>query len=229
MKILVIEDDERISNFVKRGLEAEGHVVDLAQDGHEGLHKGMTPYDVIIMDLLLPGTNGDDVCEALRRERIQTPILILTAKDALEDKIRGFDCGADDYLTKPFAFEELLARLKALSRRPPAVETNPTLRIADLTLDRDTQEVHRGGTRLTLTRKEFVLLEYLMSHADKAVSRVSLIEHVWGYHHDTLTNVVDVYIGYLRKKLDAGPGPKLIQTIRGFGYKLTDEPSSFPR
>lgn len=226
MTILVVEDDERISHFLTRGLEAEGHVVDLAQDGTEGLEKGRAPYDVIIMDLLLPGANGDDVCQALRRERILTPILILTAKDALEDKIRGFDCGADDYLTKPFAFEELLARLKALSRRPPAIEAPATLRVADLTLNRASQEVRRGGNRLMLTRKEYLLLEYLMSHADKAVSRVSLIEHVWGYHQDTLTNVVDVYIGYLRKKVDAGPGAKLIQTVRGFGYKLTDESSS---
>ena len=225
MNILVIEDDQRISSFIKRGLVAEGHVVELARDGHEGLDKGMVPYDGIILDLLLPGKNGDEVCQALRREGIQTPILMLTAKDALQDKIHGFDCGADDYLTKPFAFEELLVRLKALSRRQPLIKARVQLRVADLTLDRDSQEVHRGGTRLTLTRKEFVLLEYLMTHANKAVSRTSILEHVWGYHHDTLTNGVDVYIGYLRKKIDAGRESKLIYTVRDFGYKITDEVS----
>ena len=223
MNILVIEDDERISSFIKRGLVAEGHVVELALNGHEGLDKGMAPYyDGIILDLLLPEKNGDEVCLALRREGIQTPILMLTAKDALQDKIHGFDCGADDYLTKPFAFEELLVRLKALSRRPPRIEDRGQLRVADLTLDRDSQEVHRGETRLTLTRKEFLLLEYLMVHANKAVTRTSILEHVWGYHHDTLTNSLDVYIGFLRKKIDAGREPKLIHTVRDFGYKLTE-------
>ena len=222
MNILVVEDDERISSFLKRGLVAEGHVVDLAQSGEEGLDKGMAPHDVIILDCLLPGKNGDEVCQALRRNGIQTPILMLTAKDTLQDKLHGFDCGADDYLTKPFEFEELLVRLKALSRRKPLLKANAQLQVADLTLDRDSQEVHRGGTRLILTRKEFLLLEYLMAHAGKAVSRTSILEQVWGYHHDTLTNSIDVYIGSLRKKIDAGREVKLIHTVRDFGYKITE-------
>ncbi|NWF72731.1 MAG: response regulator transcription factor [Nitrospirae bacterium] len=221
MRILLVEDDERISSFIKRGLEAEGHVVDLAQNGEEGLDKGTIPNDVIILDCLLPGKNGDEVCRALRREGIQTPILMLTAKDALQDKIHGFDCGADDYLTKPFEFEELLVRLKALSRRQPLIKASAQLQVADLTLDRDSQEVHRGGTRLTLTRKEFLLLEYLMTHAGKAVSRTSILEQVWGYHQDIDTNSVDVYIGFLRKKIDVGRETKLINTVRDFGYKMT--------
>lgn len=224
MNILVIEDDERIASFIRRGLTADGHVVDLAQDGLEGLTKGLAPYDVIILDLLLPGMNGDDVCERLRREQIQTPILILTAKDALQDKLHGFDCGADDYLTKPFAFEELLARLKALSRRQPVVEASARLQVGDLTMDRDVQEVRRAGHLITLTRKEFLLLEYLMAHANKAVRRTAILEHVWGYYHDTLTNVVEVYIGYLRKKIDAAHECKLIHTVRDFGYKVAALP-----
>ena len=228
MHILVIEDDERISTFIKRGLEAEGYLVDVAQDGHEGVQRGLTPYDLIILDLLLPDTNGHEVCQSLRREQIQTPILILTAKDALEDKLNGFDHGADDYLTKPFAFEELLARIKALLRRRPSYneETTSILCIADLTLNHSAREVHRADKIIALTRKEFDLLAFLMSHPNKALSRTSILEQVWGYHHDTLTNTVDVYIGYLRKKLDSGSKTKLIQTVRDFGYKISDnEPS----
>ena len=222
MRILVVEDDERISSFVKRGLEAEGYLVDLAQDGHEGIQKGMDPYDVIILDLLLPGKNGHDVCQALRHEQIQTPIIVLTAKEALQDKLRVFDYGADDYLTKPFAFEELLARIKALLRRKPSYkESVAELEVADLTLNRDSREVCRAGKAISLTRKEFDLLEFLMSNPDKALSRVSILDQVWGYHYDTLTNIVDVYIGYLRKKVDGSAKQKLIQTVRDFGYKIS--------
>lgn len=226
MRILVIEDDERISSFVKRGLEAEGYLIDIAQDGREGIQMGMAPYDAIILDLLLPGTTGHDVCRALRREQIQTPILILTAKDTLQDKLSGFDYGADDYLTKPFAFEELVARIKALLRRKPYKEISAELKIADLTLNQQSREVRRGVKTIALTRKEFDLLAFLMSNPNKALSRVSLLEHVWGYHYDTLTNVVDVYIGYLRKKVDGGSKKKLIQTVRDFGYKISDNQSS---
>lgn len=222
--ILVVEDDERISTFIKRGLEAEGYLVDIAHDGRTGIEQGMAPYDLIILDLLLPDTNGHEVCHALRREQIQTPVLILTAKDALEDKLSGFDHGADDYLTKPFAFEELLARIKALLRRRPSYgeDASAVLKVADLTLDRETREVCRGSHHITLTRKEFDLLEFLMSHPNKAHSRTSILEQVWGYHYDTLTNSVDVYIGYLRKKIDGGSNTKLIQTVRDFGYKISD-------
>ncbi len=227
MRILVVEDDKRISNFVKRGLEAEGYLVDLAQDGEEGLQKGMTPYDMIVLDLLLPGKNGHEICQALRQEQIQTPILILTAKDALQDKLRVFDYGADDYLTKPFAFEELLARIKALLRRKPSYkESAAELTIGDLTLNRDSREVRRGSKAISLTRKEFDFLELLMSNPDKVLSRVSILEQVWGYHYDTMTNVIDVYIGYLRKKIDGGAKQKLIQTVRDFGYKISANKSS---
>ncbi|MEQ1845006.1 MAG: response regulator transcription factor [Nitrospira sp.] len=222
--ILVVEDDERISSFIRRGLEAEGYLVDVVQDGREGVEKGMAPYDLILLDLLLPDQSGHEVCQALRREQVQTPILILTAKDGLEDKLSGFDHGADDYLTKPFAFEELLARIKALLRRTPVLKEDATsvLQIADLSLNRSTRDVRRGDTILSLTKKEFDLLEFLMSNPAKALSRTSILEHVWGYHYDTLTNTVDVYIGYLRKKIDAGSTIKLIQTVRDFGYKISD-------
>ena len=227
-QILVIEDDERISSFVKRGLEAEGYVVHIARDGHEGIQMGTTPYDLIILDLLLPDKSGHEICQILRGERIETPILILTAKDTLQDKLSGFDYGADDYLTKPFAFEELLARIKALLRRTPALKETVAnvLQIADLTLDRSAREVRRGDAIVSLTKKEFDLLEFLMSNPAKALSRTSILEHVWGYHYDTLTNTVDVYIGYLRKKIDAGSTIKLIQTVRDFGYKISDHHAS---
>ena len=222
--ILVVEDDERISSFIRRGLEAEGYLVDVVQDGREGVEKGMAPYDLILLDLLLPDQSGHEVCQTLRRERVQTPILILTAKDGLEDKLSGFDHGADDYLTKPFAFEELLARIKALLRRTPALKeaVADVIQIADLTLNRSSREVRRGDAIISLTRKEFDLLEFLMSNPAKALSRTSILEHVWGYHYDTMTNTVDVYIGYLRKKVDGGSKAKLIQTVRDFGYKISD-------
>lgn len=228
MHILLIEDDERISSFIRRGLEAEGYLVDVAHDGRKGVERGMSPYDLIILDLLLPDQSGHEVCQALRHERVQTPILILTAKDALEDKLSGFDHGADDYLTKPFAFEELLARIKALLRRRPSVteEAGTLLQVADLTLNRNSRDVRRGSKDLSLTRKEFDLLEFLMSNPNKALSRTSILEHVWGYHYDTLTNTVDVYIGYLRKKVDSGSKTRLIQTVRDFGYKISDKQSS---
>ncbi|MGE0642805.1 MAG: response regulator transcription factor [Nitrospira sp.] len=223
MRILMIEDDERISSFVRRGLEAEGYLIDVAHDGSEGIRLGVTSYDLIILDLLLPDIDGHEVCHALRKERVEIPIVILTAKDTLQDKLSGFDFGADDYLTKPFAFEELLARIKALLRRKPTYEEAPALlQIADLTLDRASREVHRGTKMIVLTRKEFDLLEYLMSNPNKALSRTSILEHVWGYHHDTLTNTIDVYIGYLRKKIDDGSNQKLIQTVRDFGYKISE-------
>lgn len=222
--ILMIEDDERISSFIKRGLEGEGYWVDVVQDGQEGIQSGMAPYDLIILDLLLPDTNGHEVCRTLRREQIQTPILILTAKDAIEDKLSGFDHGADDYLTKPFVFEELLARIKALLRRRSSYKEEPSqvLQVADLTLDQRSREVRRGGDVIALTRKEFDLLAFLMSNPNKALNRTSILEQVWGYHHDTLTNTVDVYIGYLRKKVDHHSKTKLIQTVRDFGYKISD-------
>ena len=226
--ILVVEDDERIASFIRRGLEAEGYLVDVVQDGREGVQKGVAPYDLILLDLLLPDQSGHVVCQTLRREQVQTPILMLTAKDALEDKLSGFDHGADDYLTKPFAFEELLARIKALLKRRPSYkeEADPVLHVADLTLNRSSREVCRGSKVIALTRKEFDLLEFLMSNPNNALSRTSILEHVWGYHYDTMTNTVDVYIGYLRKKVDSGSKTKLIQTVRDFGYKISDHQPS---
>ncbi len=220
MHVLLIEDDVRIVDFLKRGLEAKGYAVDTACDGQEGLDKGIQKYDLIILDVLLPVRSGIEVCQTLRREKVTTPILMLTARDTLKDKIQGLEVGADDYLTKPFAFEELLARIKALLRRGAYHEIAIKSTVADLTLNRETREVTRGEIQISLTAKEFALLEHLMAHANKPVSRTAILEHVWGYEYDTLTNVVDVYIGYLRKKVDYGFSKTLIHTVRDVGYKI---------
>lgn len=223
MQILLVEDDERIVSFIKRGLEAESYRVDVARNGIEAIDMARAiRYHLIILDLLLPVKGGVEVCQILRKEKIQTPILMLTAKDTLQEKIEGLRVGADDYLTKPFAFEELLARIKALLRRGEYKEIAQELKVADLTLNRDSHEVRRGACLITLTAKEFALLEYLMCHPNKALSRTSILEQVWGYHYDTLTNVVDVYIRYLRKKVDEGYSPKLIHTVRDIGYKISE-------
>lgn len=222
MRILLVEDDERIMTFVKRGLEAEGYQIDTARDGEEALECGQDSYGLIILDLLLPGKSGIEVCRILRRNEISTPILMLTARDALQDKVEGLQTDADDYLTKPFAFEELLARIQALLRRGPYQETATTLTIADLTINRETRDVRRGDTILTLTAKEYALLEYLMTRPNRPLSRTLILEQVWGQHHDTLTNVVDVYIRYLRNKVDKGFSHKLIHTVRDIGYKISE-------
>lgn len=222
MEILLVEDDERIVSFVKRGLEAEHYSVDVAHDGQEAVDMARAiSYRLIILDLVLPLKSGSEVCQILREERIESPILMLTAKDTLEEKVEGLRIGADDYLTKPFAFEELLARMKALMRRGPYREESQELKIVDLTLSRESHEVRRAGKLIPLTAKEFALLEYLMAHPNKVLSRTSILEKVWGYHYDTLTNVVDVYIRYLRKKVDEGYSKKLIQTVRDIGYKIS--------
>ena len=218
----LIEDDVRIVNFIKRGLEAKGYAVDAAYDGQEGLDKGIQRYDLIILDVLLPIRSGIEICQTLRREKVKTPILMLTARDALKDKIQGFEVGADDYLTKPFAFEELLARIKALLRRGVYQEVAIESTVADLTLNRETREVKRGEKQISLTAKEFALLEHLMCHANKPVSRTAILDHVWGYDYDTLTNVADVSIGYLRKKVDHGFSKALIHTVRDIGYKIAE-------
>ena len=221
MNLLLVDDDQRIVSFVKRGLEAEGYHVDVALNGEEGLEYARNPYRLIILDLLLPGINGTDVCRALRQDKIQTPILMLTARDGLQDKVEGLKTGADDYLTKPFAFEELLARVQALVRRVAYQDIPSKLNIQDLYLNKDTREVTRDGHPITLTAKEFSLLEYLMAHPNRPLSRTMILEQVWGYHHDTLTNVVDVYIRYLRNKIDKGFPQKLIQTVRDVGYRIS--------
>ena len=221
MNVLVVDDDHRITNFVKRGLEAEGYRVDVASDGNQGLEYGRNPYNLIILDLLLPGMNGTEVCQSLRNNHIQTPILMLTARDGLQDKVEGFRHGADDYLTKPFAFEELLARMHALLRRGIYKEPSLHLRVGTLCLNKETREVTRDDSPITLTAKEFALLEFLMAHPDRPLSRTMILEQVWGYHHDTRTNVVDVYIRYLRNKVDKAFPQKLIQTVRDIGYKIS--------
>lgn len=220
MRILIVEDDIRISAFVKRGLEAEGYGIDVVQTGHDGVNMGSGQYHLIILDLMLPDLSGLEVCQQLRHEQIHTPILMLTAKDAIQDKVQGFQSGADDYVTKPFAFDELLARIKALLRRGPYQEIQEELIVADLRLNRETREVWRGTTQLTLTSKEFALLECLMTNTNKPVSRTTILDQVWGYQYDPLTNVVDVYVGYLRKKVDSSFSKKLIQTVRDVGYKI---------
>lgn len=221
MRILLIEDDTRIVSFVKRGLEAEGYMVDVAQDGQEGLDLGMENYSLILLDLLLPVMSGLEVCENLRSHQIDTPILMLTSKATVQEKLEGFQLGADDYLTKPFVFEELLARIRALLRRTSYQEPSTELKVANLTLNRGTREVRRNGKPILLTIKEFSLLEYLMTHPDRVLSRTLILEQVWGYQFDSLTNVVDVYIRYLRNKIDPGHSKKLIQTVRGIGYKIS--------
>ncbi|MFQ5898887.1 MAG: response regulator transcription factor [Candidatus Methylomirabilia bacterium] len=221
MRLLLIEDDNRVARFIKKGLEAEQYRVEVASDGEQGIEMGLTgSYDLILLDIILPVKNGIEVCRQLRERGIQIPILMLTAKDALEDKVIGLGAGADDYLTKPFAFEELVARIQALLRRRGDLDVAPRLQVADLVLDRNTHEVRRAGKLIQLTHTEFALLEYLMRRADRVLSRTLIEQQVWGYHHDPLTNVVDVYILHLRRKIDHGFKQQLIQTVRGVGYQL---------
>lgn len=224
MRILVVEDEHKIANSIKKGLEQEAFAVDLAYDGKEGFDLAVTEdYDIILLDILLPGMGGIELCSKLREKQIHTPILMLTAKGQLEDKVSGLNAGADDYLTKPFAFEELLARIRALSRRPKK-SVGTVLKVADLSLDTGTYEVRRGQKIIQLSSKEFALLEYLMRQKDKILTKDQIISHVWNYDAEILPNTVEVYIGYLRNKIDKpfGKNSKLIQTIRGFGYKISE-------
>ncbi|MBV9849376.1 MAG: response regulator transcription factor [Armatimonadetes bacterium] len=221
MRILVVEDEVKVAAFVRQALEEEGHAVDVAHDGEAGLKLAcLSEYDLLVLDWLLPGRDGPAVCRALREAGNRLPILMLTARDAVEDRIVGLDAGADDYLVKPFALGELLARARALLRRGgPAL---PTLRAGDLTLDPATRHVRRGGREIILSAKEYALLEYLMRHAGNTVTRSLIMEHVWDFDFDSGTNVVDVYINYLRNKVDRGHGVKLIHTVRGVGYRLDE-------
>ena len=221
MNVLLIEDDERIIEFVRRGLQADGCQVDVARRGLDGLRLAGAATQVIILDLLLPDIDGREVCRRLRESGVTTPILMLTALDTLEDKVRGLRIGADDYPVKPFAFAELLARVQALARRSDRYHHDPPeLRAADLVLDRDTREVWRGERLITLTAREFSLLECLIRASGKVVSRTQILEQVWGFSRHPLTNVVEVYIRQLRRKMDEGAPEPLIQTVRGFGYKI---------
>jgi DNA-binding response OmpR family regulator len=218
MKILVIEDDPTVGQFVKRGLEENRWGVDLVADGEEGERRAATDtYDLVILDMRLPGKSGLDVLMALRARGFERPVLVLTAQDAVDAKVSTLRAGADDYVTKPFAFEELLARVEALARRPRAI-ASPTLSVADLVLDPQAREVHRGDEMIDLTPKEFTVLEYLMRHAGRVMSRTLITEYAWGYHFDPGTNIVDVVINHLRKKVDARHDRKLISTVRGVGY-----------
>ncbi len=221
MKVLVIEDDPTVGKFVKRGLEEQRYSVDLVTDGEEGERLALTqPYDLILLDLRLPRRSGIDVLRNLRARGFEKPVLVLTAQDAVDAKVETLRAGADDYVTKPFAFEELLARVEAIARRPRAI-VSPVLKIADLELNIDSHEVSRAGNAIELTPKEFLVLEYLTRHAGKVMSRTLITEYAWGYHFDSGTNVVDVVINHLRKKVDgAGIKKKLIATVRGVGYVI---------
>ena len=222
MRVLFAEDDVRISNFVAKGLRENTYAVDLATDGDEALYQtAINSYDVIILDVMLPGKTGFDVCRELRATGLHTPILMLTARDAVEDRILGLDAGADDYLTKPFAFGELLARLRALLRRSGEVRP-PRIAIADLVIDTTAQRVWRSSVEIQLTAKEYSLLEYLAREAGKVVGRASIAEHVWDENFDPFSNLIDVYIRRLRSKMDEHFGPPLIHTKRGAGYVLED-------
>jgi two-component system copper resistance phosphate regulon response regulator CusR len=218
MKVLVIEDDPTVGEFVKRGLEEQHWAVDLVADGAEGEALARSqPYDLVILDLRLPGRPGPEVLRNLRARGFERPILVLTAQDAVDAKVETLRAGADDYVTKPFAFEELLARVEALARRPRAMASQ-RLTVADLTIDLDAREVQRGGQPIELTPKEFLVLEYLARHAGRVMSRTLITEYAWGYHFDPGTNIVDVVITHLRKKIDAAHEKKLITTVRGVGY-----------
>lgn len=222
MRILVVEDEHKIANSIKQGFEQESYAVDVAYTGTDGYDLASTEeYDVMLLDLLLPGMDGVTICKKLRAANIHTPILMLTAKGQLSDKVEGLNSGADDYLTKPFAFEELLARVRALVRRPKQTLGN-VLTVADLSLDISSFELKRAGATIRLSSREFSLLEYLMRHPNKTLTKDQIIGHVWNYDADVLPNTVEVYIGYLRNKIDK-PFPKkltLIHTMRGFGYKI---------
>jgi heavy metal response regulator len=223
MKILVVEDEKRVTQFIRKGLKEEGHAVDVAYDGEEGgFLAEVNDYDLIILDLMLPKKNGITMCREIRERGVATPILMLTARDSIEDKVRGLDAGADDYLAKPFAFEELLARVRALLRRRSEVKT-PTLKIADLELDPISRRVTRGGKPIRLTTKEYALLEYMLRNPGKVLSRTLIGEHVWDMNFDPESNVIDVYVSHLRAKVDKGFDLPLIHTLRGQGYLLSDE------
>jgi heavy metal response regulator len=223
MRILVVEDEKKVASFIRQGLGEEGYAVDVASNGEEGLAMARDGvHDLIILDIGLPKMNGLQVLQELRRRKVTTPVLLLTVRATIEDKVLGLDAGADDYLTKPFAFQELVARVRALRRRwtegGPAV-----LQFADLTLDPARHTAFRGGQKIDLTAKEFALLDYFMRNPGRVLTRTMIIEHVWDYDFDTGTNVVDVYVNYLRKKIDSDREPKLIHTIRGVGYVMKAE------
>jgi DNA-binding response OmpR family regulator len=221
MHILVVEDERRLANLVRRALEEEGNVVDVSHDGAEGLDMAEgTQYDLLVLDLMLPHVDGVEICRRLRASGNDVRILMLTARDAVEDRVQGLEAGADDYLVKPFSFSELLARVKALSRRQVQAQTEEELTSGDLVLDLQRREAKRGKDTIELTAKEFQLLEYLMRNAGHVLTRTQILDHVWGYNFDSFSNVVDIYVHYLRNKIDKGYADPLIKTVRGVGYTL---------
>ena len=222
MRILVIEDDPTVGQYVKRGLEEHRWAVDLATDGEEGERLASSEaYDLIVLDMRLPGKSGLDVLQTLRAKGFERPVLVLTAQDAVDQKVVTLRAGADDYVTKPFAFEELLARVEALARRPRSLASQ-TLTVGDLVIDQTTREVRRAGELIELTPKEYTVLEYLARHQGRVMSRTLITEYAWGYHFDPGTNIVDVVINHLRKKIDSGKGKRMITTVRGVGYVIKE-------
>lgn len=222
MRVLLVEDEAKIADFIRRGLSEYGHAVDVASDGDEALDwVHVAEFDIIILDVMLPVRDGIEVCRELRTRGVQMPVIMLTARDAIEDRVRGLDSGADDYLVKPFAFSELLARLRALTRRQPAL-VDSFLRMGDLDLDTATRQASRQGRPIPLTSKEYTLLEYLMRHPHQVLTRTMIAEHVWNYDFDSATNVIDVHIRNLRRKIDDPYPRKLIHTVRGAGYRISD-------
>ncbi|HEY4707039.1 MAG: DNA-binding response regulator [Deltaproteobacteria bacterium GWA2_55_10] len=222
MRILVVEDEKKVAAFIKRGLEQESYAVDVVEDGVEGQSFAeMNDYDAIILDIMLPKKNGLEVLKDLKSAGVRAPVLLLTARDSVEDRVKGLNVGADDYLTKPFAFEELLARLRVLMRR--GMSGTPVLKFADLSLDPATRRAKRGEVEVELTVKEYALLEYLLRNPNRVLTRTLIAEHVWDQSFDSETNVVDVYINHLRSKIDKDFPRKIIHTVRGVGYVLKDE------
>jgi DNA-binding response OmpR family regulator len=224
MRILVVEDEKKVASFIKKGLQQEGYAADAVHDGQEAIQNSTAfDYDLVILDLMLPTRNGLEVLREIRSKKPNLPVLVLTAKGAIEDKVAGLDAGADDYLIKPFAFAELSARIRALLRR--GAQENTRLRIADLEMDTAARQVTRGGQLIDLKMKEYALLEFLLRNANRAVTRTMIVEHVWDIHFDSVSNVVDVHINSLRNKIDKGFNPPLIHTVRGVGYMLSDRPA----
>ncbi len=221
MYILLVEDERRLAQVVRRVLEEEGHTVDTAYDGEEALSMALDgSHDVIVLDVLLPEVDGIEVCRTVRKNKLDTPVLLLTALDSVDDRVRGLDAGADDYLPKPFAFQELLARVRALGRRKVQARDPAELRVDDLTLDLRRRRAQRGGRTIELSPKEFSLLEFLMRNESRVVTRTQILDHLWGYDYDAESNLVDVYVAYLRRKVDRGHEQQLIRTVRGVGYAL---------
>jgi DNA-binding response OmpR family regulator len=222
MRILVVEDERKVASFIEKGLSEESYAVTVARTGPDGEYVAETePFDLIILDLMLPGKDGLEVCRSLRHHGLTVPILMLTARDSLEDKVSGLESGADDYLTKPFAFEEFLARVRALLRRGPARDAVP-LTVADLVLDRARRKARRGDREISLSSREFALLEFFMHRPDRVLTRAILAEHVWGINFDTESNVIEVTVSHLRAKIDRGAAVPLIRTIRGAGYMMSE-------